>query len=1310
MANIWNHVLDASLDGVGSMLEDGVPVDSRNSLGETPLHLAARHGLEEMATVLIDAGASVHLKDWESGWTPLHRSLYFGHIRLSLLLLQAGALLDGGRDQPDRDYRQKHRARSRSESVSATGKSRSGTSARRRINDGLGDFEGNSPLDVLSLELRNDLKTARESGVGGDVFSFGKADFTLGYDSFGRADIIPPRRVESLANLHVTRVAASKHHSAAVTVCGKLFTWGHGKSGRLGHGNEEVCMLPTQVEGLAHQAVTDVAVAETHTAALTREGELYTWGRDRFGQLGHGSAGSSGRFAPKRVEGLRKVTVVAVAAGTEHTAVATSSGHCYTFGRNNHGQLGLAGVKETCAPRVVSYLASGASRGAGGVGRHVIKVSASARSTVVVTRGIDRGSGLQTVNEVHQWGHGSPVPSRVSFNSAKDASPSSRWQTHDARVDIVDVAAARCHNVALDRVGMVFTWGFGADHLGLDPRETRTARGPQLVAAMLPENCGGNPISVSASDQHSCVVTDTGDLFTWGTSGGEGGALGHGSNRWQPLAKRVPSLKKVTRVAAAPDHTVVLLQASCPSLPHGAAFATVDALSNEHEDGGHLLIEDEEEDAESDIDDGDDGRHDSSSHGGGLFTTNPAGGFEPLTLKQCCEAKLAREVDLHNAGAMLAYADALDAPALLLYCAEYVKRNLDAVLVLGCASTTSCLLEASGELVSSLLCGARSREPTARASAVAEPSVADGAGFGLHEEEGLDLELQATALARADMRAKTPSAKVAARAVRSLKKKIARVREWERMREKGKDLSADQMSKVDQMGRMEAELTSLDSQLERAKLAQAARSSRLEAGSARATEASPSSKTPEVKRTLFRNESGMDGRHIPALDPDLDATSASSLKTGEWTPQLDLSHDDTKATEKRTINCEACSIKCASAAMYADHLRGRRHRATTLRLEQQLHKATKESQPEPQVPRSWASVPAAQDHSAAAAAAPDAAANCNTVPTNAKLPHRSEGRQASCPEASPSHAHQARRPSNQLPRGKELSTMRHALEGQQRAATMLMGSTGKEEAATATQGMNFLRSTARGDSQRLQSQQQDAPTTAVYSLVDFMAPSNGKKSSRRTQASEKPRAVHAWKSEAAGPVEPNSPSSPAEAKEFEPLRTRKSFHEILEEEEREKLEREEYGKNAWFIPGKGKPRSTSFEGIVQQQRREEMVAEEEKLRQMEEEMLGLALEMSKQEAQPTRAQSRGSGSRKGREGRGGRKQESRAPRKHPSARAKGSQPLGGVETGAKGSQPRGGVETDPRVQSRNGRRRRAKRSSAVENQAAEPTVESSGSR
>ncbi len=59
--------------------------------------------------------------------------------------------------------------------------------------------------------------------------------------------------------------------------------------------------------------------------------------------------------------------------------------------------------------------------------------------------------------------------------------------------------------------------------------------------------------------------------------------------------------------------------------------------------------------------------------------------------------------------------------------------------------------------------------------------------------KGLDPELEATALARAEMRSKTPSAKEAARAVRSLKKKIARIREWERAKERGQELSSEQV-------------------------------------------------------------------------------------------------------------------------------------------------------------------------------------------------------------------------------------------------------------------------------------------------------------------------------------------------------------------------------------------------------------------------------------------------------------------------------------------------------------------------------------
>lgn len=149
--------------------------------------------------MLLDHGADVSCKDWESGWTPLHRCLYFGHIRVALLLLQAGALLDGGREDASTKNR-RARARSRSESL--------GFAPKR--SDGLGDNDGNTPLDILSLGLRPQLKAAREMGRGGDVYSMGKADFFLGYDSFGQAEVIRPRRIEALANLQVVRVAASK--------------------------------------------------------------------------------------------------------------------------------------------------------------------------------------------------------------------------------------------------------------------------------------------------------------------------------------------------------------------------------------------------------------------------------------------------------------------------------------------------------------------------------------------------------------------------------------------------------------------------------------------------------------------------------------------------------------------------------------------------------------------------------------------------------------------------------------------------------------------------------------------------------------------------------------------------------------------------------------------------------------------------------------------------------------------------------------------------------------------------------------------
>lgn len=59
-----------------------------------------------------------------------------------------------------------------------------------------------------------------------------------------------PRVIESLRGKDVVDVACGGAHSAAITTAGELFTWGKGRYGRLGHGDSEDQLKPKLVEAL----------------------------------------------------------------------------------------------------------------------------------------------------------------------------------------------------------------------------------------------------------------------------------------------------------------------------------------------------------------------------------------------------------------------------------------------------------------------------------------------------------------------------------------------------------------------------------------------------------------------------------------------------------------------------------------------------------------------------------------------------------------------------------------------------------------------------------------------------------------------------------------------------------------------------------------------------------------------------------------------------------------------------------------------------------------------------------------------------
>lgn len=56
-----------------------------------------------------------------------------------------------------------------------------------------------------------------------------------------------PRVIESLRGIEVVDIAAGGAHSACITASGELFTWGKGRYGRLGHGDSEDHLKPKLV-------------------------------------------------------------------------------------------------------------------------------------------------------------------------------------------------------------------------------------------------------------------------------------------------------------------------------------------------------------------------------------------------------------------------------------------------------------------------------------------------------------------------------------------------------------------------------------------------------------------------------------------------------------------------------------------------------------------------------------------------------------------------------------------------------------------------------------------------------------------------------------------------------------------------------------------------------------------------------------------------------------------------------------------------------------------------------------------------------
>ena len=86
--------------------------------------------------------------------------------------------------------------------------------------------------------------------------------------------------------------------------------------------------------------IKHVACGFKHTACITEDGELYTWGEGRNGQLGHSDF--KNYAVPTKVE--LSIKVEKVQCGANFTIILDDQKRLYAFGDNRYGQLGITGL------------------------------------------------------------------------------------------------------------------------------------------------------------------------------------------------------------------------------------------------------------------------------------------------------------------------------------------------------------------------------------------------------------------------------------------------------------------------------------------------------------------------------------------------------------------------------------------------------------------------------------------------------------------------------------------------------------------------------------------------------------------------------------------------------------------------------------------------------------------------------------------------------------------------------------------------------------------------------------------------------